>query len=168
MQTAECRLDHKMQTETKTVFSSNTGYPSAMQSHFRDHLARQINLIFDPFLNSLFSLSQFGSFLFPEALSSQRRLELNPFALVQMSFSPVLHSDCKKCRWLLIGSLRASSLGGGRQEGEGRSTPKRACSQAIYLGELAMLEVISLLKDSRLYAPHSQIWPEYKLETASC
>ena len=48
------------------------------------------------------------------------------------------------------------------------STPKRACSQAIYLGELAMLEVIKLLKDCRLYAPHSQIWPEYKLETASC
>ena len=27
---------------------------------------------------------------------------------------------------------------------------------------------LSLLKDCRLYAPHSQIWPEYKLETASC
>ena len=26
----------------------------------------------------------------------------------------------------------------------------------------------SLLKDCRLYAPHSQIWAEYKLETASC
>ena len=27
---------------------------------------------------------------------------------------------------------------------------------------------LSLLKDCRLYAPQSQIWPEYKLETASC
>ena len=27
---------------------------------------------------------------------------------------------------------------------------------------------LSLLKDCRLYAPHSQIWPEYKMETASC
>ena len=27
---------------------------------------------------------------------------------------------------------------------------------------------LSLLKDCRLYAPHSQIWTEYKLETASC
>ena len=27
---------------------------------------------------------------------------------------------------------------------------------------------LSLLKDCRLYAPHTQIWPEYKLETASC
>ena len=27
---------------------------------------------------------------------------------------------------------------------------------------------LSLLKDCRLYAPHSRIWPEYKLETASC
>ena len=25
-----------------------------------------------------------------------------------------------------------------------------------------------MLKDCRLYAPDSQIWPEYKLETASC
>ena len=71
-----------------------------------------------------------------------------------MSFSPVFHSDCKKCNsiwWLLIaslylciylfGSLRASSLEGGGREGERGSTPKRACSQAIYLGELAMLEV---------------------------
>ena len=93
--------------------------------------------------------------------------------------SPVFHSDCKKCNsiwWLLIaslylciylfGSLRASSLGGGGREGERGSTPKRACSQAIYLGELAMLEVISVC--CRLHAPHSQIWPEYELETASC
>ena len=77
-----------------------------------------------------------------------------------MSFSPVFQSDCKKCNsiwWLLIaslylciylfGSLRASSLGGGGGEGERGSTPKRACSQAIYLlylGELAMLEVITV------------------------
>ena len=27
---------------------------------------------------------------------------------------------------------------------------------------------LSVLKDCRLSAPHSQIWPEYKLETASC
>ena len=27
---------------------------------------------------------------------------------------------------------------------------------------------LSLLKDCRLYAPHSQIRPEYELETASC
>ena len=44
----------------------------------------------------------------------------------------------------LFGSLRASSLGGGGREGERGSTPKRACSQAIYLGELAMLEVITV------------------------
>ena len=32
-----------------------------------------------------------------------------------------------------------------------------------------MLEVITVFKkDCRLYAPHCQIWPEYKLETASC
>ena len=52
-----------------------------------------------------------------------------------MSFSPVFHSDCKKCNstwWLLIatlylciylfGSLRASSLGGGGG-GEGKEDP---------------------------------------------
>ena len=75
-----------------------------------------------------------------------------------MSFSPVFHSDCKKCNsiwWLLIaslylciylfGSLRASFLGGGGREGERGSTPKRACSQDIYLGELAMLEFIKIV-----------------------
>ena len=84
-----------------------------------------------------------------------------------MSFSPVFHSDYKKFNsiwWLLIaslylciylfGSLRASSLGGGGgggkgkwREGEGgggNPSPKRACSQAIYLGELSMLEVITV------------------------
>ena len=44
----------------------------------------------------------------------------------------------------LFGSLRASFLGGGGREGERVSTPKRACSQAICLGELAMLEVITV------------------------
>ena len=45
-----------------------------------------------------------------------------------------------------ISVSRASSLGGGGREGVGGSTPKRACSQAIYLGELAMLEVITVKK----------------------
>ena len=66
---------------------------------------------------------------------------------------------CLTISLYLFGSLRASSLGSGGREGERGSTSKRACSQAIYLGELAMLEVI---------APHSQIWPEYKVETVSC
>ena len=97
-----------------------------------------------------------------------------------MSFSPVFHSDCKKCNsiwWLpiaslylciyLFGSLRASSLGGGGGRGKEDPPPRELARKAIYLGELAMLEVITV-KDCRLYAPHSQIWPEYKLETASC
>ena len=37
-----------------------------------------------------------------------------------------------------------SSLGGWGREGERGSIPERACSQAIYLGELAMLEVITV------------------------
>ena len=40
-------------------------------------------------------------------------------------------------------------------------------SVSIDLGELAMLEVITA-KRLYAYAPRSQIWPEYKLKTASC
>ena len=40
-------------------------------------------------------------------------------------------------------------------------------SVSIDLGELMMLEVITA-KRLYTYTPRSQIWPEYKLKTASC
>ena len=100
MQTADCRLQtgykmqtrYKMQTETKTVSSPNTGYIFNFQltlvsrNRISEIISHEIDLIFDPFLNSLFSLSRFGSFLFPEVLSSQRRLAFNRFALVRKQF----------------------------------------------------------------------------------
>ena len=65
------------------------------------------------------------------------------------------------CEQALLG------VGGGGGEGERGSIPKRACSQAIYIWGNWRCWKLSLLNDCRLYAPHSQIWPEYKLETAS-
>ena len=40
-------------------------------------------------------------------------------------------------------------------------------SISIDFGELAMLEVITAER-SKAHAPRSQIWPEFKLVTASC
>ena len=98
-----------------------------------------------------------------------------------MSFSPVFYSVCKKCNsiwWLLIaslylciylfGSLRASSFGGGRAGGEKEDPPPRELTRRLSIWGSWRCWRLSLLKDCRLYAPHSQIWPEYKLETASC
>ena len=95
-------------------------------------------------------------------------------------FSPVFHSDCKKCNsmwWLLIaslylciylfGSLRASSLGGGGGRGKEDPPPKELARRLSIWGNWRCWR-LSLLKDCRLYPPHGQIWPEYKLETASC
>ena len=72
MQTADCRLHtgYKMQTETKTASSSNTGYILNFQltlvsrNHISEIISHEIDLIFDPLLNSLFSLFRFGSFHF--------------------------------------------------------------------------------------------------------
>ena len=82
-----------------------------------------------------------------------------------MSFSPVFHSDCKKCNsiwWLLIaslylciylfGSLRANSLGGGGREGERGSTPRELARRLSIWGNWRCWR-LSLLKDCRLYAP---------------
>ena len=111
---------------------------------------------------------------------------------------PVFHSDCKKCNsiwWLLIASLylciylfgsspmphwglkglreiylvacEQALLGVGGGRGKEDLPPRElACSLSIW-GNWRCWR-LSLLKDCRLYAPHSQIWPEYKLETASC
>ena len=70
MQTADCRLQtgYKMQTDIKTVSSSNTGYIFYFQltlvsrNHISEIISHEIDLIFDLFRNSLFSLSRFGSF----------------------------------------------------------------------------------------------------------
>ena len=72
MQTADCKLQTgcKMQTDIKTVSSSNTGCIFNFQltlvsrNHISEIISHKIDLIFDPFLNSLFSLSRFGSFHF--------------------------------------------------------------------------------------------------------
>ena len=63
MQTADCTLQtgYKMQTDSKTVSSSNTGYIFNFQltlmssNHISEIISHEIDLIFDPFLNSLFS-----------------------------------------------------------------------------------------------------------------
>ena len=72
MQTADCRLQsgYKMQTDIKTVSSSKTGYIFNFQltlvshNHISEIISHEIDLIFDSFLNSLFSLSRFGGFHF--------------------------------------------------------------------------------------------------------
>ena len=72
LQTGDYRLQtgYKMQTDFKTVSSSNTGYIFNFQltlvsgNHISEIMSHEIDLIFDPFLNSLFSLSRFGSFHF--------------------------------------------------------------------------------------------------------
>ena len=65
MQTADCRLQtgYKMQTDIKTVSSSNTGYifnfqlTQVFRNHISEIIPHEIDLSFDPFLNSLLSLS---------------------------------------------------------------------------------------------------------------
>ena len=97
-----------------------------------------------------------------------------------MSFSPVFHSDCKNvilsggyllhhyisvsiylvaCEQALLG------VGGGRGK---EDPPPRELARSIANSPQIDSLRLSLLEDCRLYAPHSQIWPEYKLETASC
>ena len=77
-----------MQTDIKTVSSSNTGYifnfklTLVSRNHISEIISHEIDLIFGPFPNSLFSLSRFGSFHFLRPFFSQRRLELNRFAFI--------------------------------------------------------------------------------------
>ena len=56
-------------------------------------------------------------------------------------------------------------MGGGR--GKEDPPPRKLARRLSIWGNWRCWR-LSLLKDCRLYAPHSQIWPEYELETASC
>ena len=86
----------------------------------------------------------------------------------------------KKCNsiwWLLIASLISVSIylvaceqallgvGGGRDK---ENPPPRELVRRLSIWGSWRCRRLSLLKDCRLYAPHSQIWPAYKLETAFC
>ena len=62
-----------------------------------------------------------------------------------------------------------SKLSWGWGAGGGKRTHPQESLLAGYLfGGNWRFWRLSLLKDCRLNAPHSQKWPEYKLETASC
>ena len=63
------------------------------------------------------------------------------------------------CEQALLG------VGGGRGK---EDPPPRELARRLSIWGNWRCWRLSLLKDCRLYAPHSQIWPEYKLETASC
>ena len=63
------------------------------------------------------------------------------------------------CEQALLG------VGGGREK---ENPPPRELAPRLSIWGNWRCWRLSLLKDCRLHAPHSQIWPEYKLETASC
>ena len=66
----------------------------------------------------------------------------------------------------LVGCEQAL-LGVGVGRGKGDPPPRELARRLSIWGNWRCWR-LSLLIDCRLYAPHSQIWPEYELETASC
>ena len=63
------------------------------------------------------------------------------------------------CKQALLG------VGGGRGK---EDPPPRELAHRLSIWRNWRCWRLSLLKDCRLYTPHSQIWSKYKLETASC
>ena len=63
------------------------------------------------------------------------------------------------CEQALLG------VGGGRGK---EDPPPRELARRLSIWGNWRCWRLSLLKDCRLFAPHSQIWPEYNLETTSC